>query len=528
MILIYKIEYSEQANNKQSSMSGQYETTNTANKTANKMFTEETSEFGMHVFSDPYAQATYKQFEDDYKKKYALKRAYDKQQFLHKMRVDLKREYLTRNKQVKHLQKDAAIEFRNAEMSLQEHYASAQAKPFTIRAIDISAPLVSRVTLPNEDILDLETFEAESEFIKVVDVHENLRCEQEQMAADYKLRQQEQQEEEARRTSWWCHSPSTDNDNDRELLACWDSSCTLCGGGRDVATTRRSAFGGCYDDDYNYEYQEEQPQTQTQQQEPEDEQEQWNTDNEWGLPLTAEEIEILECGAAAELQMLTDTNYWVRLSCHTAAERARSLRSELSLRAMSDEDLEVYLRECEALTYDTEDEEEIIRQYEIDNASYQQHLIDEENAAMVIPDVAPISDEPASAGGVTLASAKAKKSSSSSHKKSAASATKARIAKQQQQQHQQGKKKFVPIQVTINDNRSSHAHDQETTAILSASRIEINLPKKQLLNATRDAKKRYYKKWNSINAAQKQSNARGTRIENLQKSMEYMSDCECY
>jgi hypothetical protein len=195
---------------------------------------------------------------------------------------------------------------------------------------------------------------------------------------------------------------------------------------------------------------------------------------------------------------------------------------------MSDEDLEVYLRECEALAYDnSDDEEERIRQYEIDNASYQQHLIDEENAAMVIPDVAPISDEPASAGGVTLASAKAKKSSS--HKKSTASATKARIAKQQQQQ-QHGKKKFVPIQVTINTNRSSHAHDQETTAILSASRIEINLPKKQLQNATRDAKKRYYKKWNSINAAQKQSNARGTRIENLPRSMDSidMSDYENY
>ena len=525
MILIYKIEYSEQANNKQSSMSGQYETTNTANKTANKMFTEETSEFGMHVFSDPYAQATYKQFEDDYKKKYALKRAYDKQQFLHKMRVDLKREYLTRNKQVKHLQKDAAIEFRNAEMSLQEHYASAQAKPFTIRAIDISAPLVSRVTLPTGEMFDLETFEAESEFIKVAQMHDNLRREQEDMAADYKLRQQEQQqEEEARRTSWWGQSPSTDNDNERELLPCWDSRCTLCGGGRDVATTRRSAFGGCYDD-YD-EYQEEQPPAQTQQQEPEDEEEQWNTDNEWGLPLTTEEIEILECGAAAELQMMTDTNYWVRLSCHTAAERASSLRSELRLRAMSDE-------AREALTYDTEDEEERIRQYEVDNASYQQHLIDEENAAMVIPDVAPVSDEHASAGGVTLAVAKAKKPSN--HKKSAASATKARITKQHQQHQQQqqqpyGKKKFVPIQVTIIDNRGCHSRDQETSAILSASKVEINLPKKHLQNATREAKKRHDKKWNRINAAQKQSNARGTTIANLPGSMECMSmsDRDCY
>lgn len=505
-------------------MSGQYETT----ITANKMFTGKTSEYGMSVFSDPYAQEMFQKFEEEYKKKYTVKQAYDNQEFLRKMRTDMKREYLTRKKQIKLLQQNAAVEFRNAEFTLQEHYATQASKyHFGVSAVDICAPLVSQIQLPTGETLDLKTFNMHHEFAKLKQMHENLRCEQEQMAADYKLRQQEQQEEEARRTSWWRQSPSTDNDNDRELLACWDSSCTLCGGGRDVATTRRSAFGGCYDDDYNYEYQEEQPHTQPQQQEPEDEQEQWNTDNEWGLPLTAEEIEILECGAAAELQMLTDTNYWVRLSCHTAAERARSLRSELSLRAMSDEDLEVYLRECEALKYDTEDEEEIIRQYEIANASYQQHLIDEENAAMVIPDVAPISDEPASAGGVTLASAKAKKSSSS-HKKSAASATKARIAKQQQQQHQQGKKKFVPIQVTINDNRSSHAHDQETTAILSASRIEINLPKKQLQNATRDAKKRYYKKWNSINAAQKQSNARGTRIENLPKSMEYMSDCECY
>ena len=118
---------------------------NTANTANNyQTFTGETSEFGMRVFSDPTRQSIYKLHEDEYKKKCTLKQAYDKQELLRKMRTYMRREYLTRKKQIKNLQTDAAVDFRNAEMSLQEHYASTRAKGqrYITSRIDICAPLV--------------------------------------------------------------------------------------------------------------------------------------------------------------------------------------------------------------------------------------------------------------------------------------------------------------------------------------------------------------------------------------------------
>jgi GH15 family glucan-1,4-alpha-glucosidase len=58
---------------------------------ADQMFTGEKSEFGMMEFSDPRAQATFKNCEDNYKMMLELKRAYDNQELLRKMRVDLRR-----------------------------------------------------------------------------------------------------------------------------------------------------------------------------------------------------------------------------------------------------------------------------------------------------------------------------------------------------------------------------------------------------------------------------------------------------
>jgi hypothetical protein len=127
----------------------------------------------------------------------------------------------------------------------------------------------------------------------------------------------------------------------------------------------------------------------------------------------------------------------------------------------------------------------------------------EEQKAMEIPDCPPIDDEPApvSTGGSAVNKA------NKSKKKSSHAAAKARIVKQQKKKQQ---KKYVPIQVTENTNRTN-----EVTAILTANKLEINLPKKQLLNATREAKKRYNQKWNHTNTECKQSAARGIRIANI-------------
>ena len=110
----------------------------------------------------------------------------------------------------------------------------------------------------------------------------------------------------------------------------------------------------------------------------------------------------------------------------------------------------------------------------------------------------------------------------SAKKKAAAGAAKARIAKQQKKLQQQQKgKKFVPLQVTDNTNRTN-----EVTAVLTANKLEINMSKKTLQNASREAKKHYKQKWNQTNAAAKQINARGTKIPELRVYSKW--DCNSY
>jgi hypothetical protein len=160
------------------------------------IFTEKRSEFGMYEFTDPRRQATYKYHETGYKKTMALKQAYDKQEFLRKMRADMKREYLTRKKQVTRLQKDAAVDFRNAESSLQEYYATEAADYHIIHPIDINAPLVSQVQLPHGKHLDLKTFDQDREFAKVRQIHEDLRRDQEESMKYWRQHDEEREERE--------------------------------------------------------------------------------------------------------------------------------------------------------------------------------------------------------------------------------------------------------------------------------------------------------------------------------------------
>jgi hypothetical protein len=107
----------------------------------------------------------------------------------------------------------------------------------------------------------------------------------------------------------------------------------------------------------------------------------------------------------------------------------------------------------------------------------------------------------AAAGSTISAKTKAKS------KTNAAAAARARIAKKQQNQ-------FVPIQITVNTNRSNIGEEASST-LLYQGKAQINLPKKNLQNVSREAKKRNAEKWRRINAAEKQSNARGTRITNI-------------
>ena len=438
-------------------MSGKYETANTANNTADQIFTKETSEFGMRVFSDPHTQETYKRLEDEYKKKYNLKQAYDQQEFLRRMRVDIRREYLTRKKQLKTLQTHAAVDFRNAEMSLQEHYASSNQgeAPYRIRGIDISAPLVSEIPLGYGEVLNLKAFHAKSEFSKVVDFHKSLS---QQIESELRWGQGVVEFSE-----WYDQSP----------------------------VNKRGAFGGCYDDN---------------QDDAETETNALNSNNKWGLPMSAEEREILEKGEAAQNQRSEDPScYYTFVNTHDAIDHAAWVFNSIQER-------QAHYREIQRRAYSDDEEEEEQRWIEntrnsdgglwdeeaiADEAEYRREMAQMKNngdgddyADVQQLEVVKVTEPKeritasAAAGGMLSAQKKAV----------AGAAAKARIAKQQLRK----KTKFVPLKVTENSNRTN-----EVTATLSANKLEINLPKKHLQSATREAMKCHNQKWNRINAGQK-------------------------
>ena len=405
-------------------------TANTAN-TANNYptFTGETSEFGMRVFSDSTRQALYKLHEDEYKKKYALKQAYDKQELLHKMRADIKREYLTRKKQFKLLQNDAAVDFRNAEMSLQEHYAytytRAKGQRYIVRGIDITAPLVSAFMLPTGEIFDIKAFSTATEFKKVVELHTIL----DQESENERNWMEWQQAQNAQEYSWCQTPPSTSTStststSSRQVVATRDIS--------DLVVADPDNFGNCDGGNCNCDLEEE----------------------EEGYEYSDDE---------------DDYEYYDHDQDHDHDQD-------------QDQDHEESEPTCD------------------DIPAFEPK---ERHASIPI------------AATNTIISAK---------KKAAAGAAKARIAKQQkkrQQQQQQKGKKFVPLQVTDNTNRTN-----EVTAVLTANKLEINMSKKTLQNASREAKKHYKQKWNQTNAAAKQINARGTKIPELRVYSKW--DCNSY
>ena len=478
---------------------------NNATKNANKtddsrFFTGDRDEFGMHVFSDPSIQAVYDFHEDGYRKKLRTKEAYDKQEMLRKMRIDLKREYLTRKKQFKVFQKYTAVEFRNAEMSLQEHYASVQQasqSPFKYcqRAIDITAPLESQITLPSGEVVNLKTFDCHVEFGLIVDVHATLLQKQKDAERDDDdewldqhclthgewdaMMERRLQNTTTRGFGWVsCESPRT---------AIPTTTTT-------TTTARRSAFGGCYD--YNEEEQEEEEQRRDQEETQMRALGQYFV-NKWaqlGLrrQLTDEEIAILVAGTLAEHAM-NDPEY--DPTCDYTSN-APTFHQAMRLEELLQQE---QIRDVESFAQVLEDRDDEALQCDI------------EQRALELP------DEPASEGNSTipLPLAKTKKLRTAT-----AAATKARIAKQLrknqgQQQQQQQNRKFVPITITINDNHATHKQSEALLEMISSSKVEINLPKKKQQHASREAKKAHNKMWNRINAQEKQNAARGSRIANI-------------
>ena len=391
-------------------------TTNATTNYDTHIFTGLISKFGMYEFTDPHIQAIYGTHETRYKKMLTLKLAYDKQEFLRKMRADTKREYLTRKKQLKKLQMDAAVDFRNAEYSLQEHYSSFA----TERRLDITAPLISQIQLPSGRILDLKTFDRDHEFGKLRQAHEDLRVDQTE-SIKYCEKQAQQQGEQV-----------ASGAVAERCLGCGDFECGDCYSYGDDGQDSYKSYGsyGDYCAEYNYER---------------------------------------EAEAAEEEALTTPTQQ----------------------EQLWDEN-----------THDS-DEAELCAQMELnDDMSYQCDDYPDVQQLDVVTVTEPKDRITAAAAGSTI-SAKTKAKS----KTKAAAAARARLAKKQQNQ-------FVPIQITVNTNRSN-IDEEASSTLLYQGKAQINLPKKNLQNVSREAKKRNAEKWRRINTAEKQSNARGTRIANI-------------
>ena len=461
------------------------------------------NEFGLFEFLNPYVQVPFARAQEEYKKKYKLKEAYMKQEFLRKMRADTKREYLTRKKQLKRLQTDAAVVFREAETTLQEHYSEEFARIKGRRAIDIDTPLVSCVEFREGETIDLKSFNIQQEFGGLLVLQNDIyHREREGVIQSTRKREEEllaqQHQHQPREVSWseWaasghclgcgdlgcsdCYSDSYDSDycaefgyyeretreaeearlqqqNKRPIHVpgCVNTRCVSC----------------CWDDDRGYDN------TWSDNAENEPEEEILDSNNKWNLPMTEEEKTILENGEEAERHLEECPEDLCVSGAHITIGRAERLLELLKERAAI-----------------------------------------EEQKAMEIPDCPPSHDEPAPASASTgggMISAQKKAAAGA-----AAKAAKARKVKQQQQQ----RKKYVPIQVTDNTNRTN-----EVTAILTTNKLEINLPRKNLQNTSREAIKRHNQKWNRINALAKQGNARGTKIATLHDPTPWHNnDSYCY
>ena len=443
------------------------------------IFTTQRSDFGMYKFTNPCRQATYEHHEGGYMKMLKLKNVYDKQELLRKIRVDMKREFLTRKKQVTRLQKDAAIDFRNAESSLQEHYATKAAvhHPY-IRAVDITAPLVSQIQLPRGEILDLKTFDANHEFAKVRQIHEDLRLDQEEQ----EQRQCEEQEQEQEQSRWW--------EANAEALAKWEQ--------RNYEQRRPYA-----------------PRAEQQQQQQQQEEEQPGRYGDGGY-CGCNDLDCSDCysyGGENDDQSSYNSEYDCPREYNYERECREAEEAAAAAEAAEQQRWEENTRNSDGETWDedaianeAEHRREVAQMKLNDDMSYQ---CDD------YPDVVQVTEPKeritvAAAGGTISAKTKAKS------KTNAAAAAKARIAKKQQNKE----KNFTPIQITINTNRSNV--DEVVSALLYTSKVEINLPKKNQQQAgnkseaeAREARKREASKWKRINTEQKQCNARGTRIANI-------------
>ena len=453
------------------------------------IFDSKYSEYGFHHFQDPEYQRAFHLREEKYRLTFLLKKAFEGQEFLRKMRADMKREYLTRKRQMKKLQTDQAIVFRDAEMKLQEFYSDATGVPLEtprkIRSIDITSPLVTTFQLPFGNTLDLKELDTNEQFADLCEFHIKLRSDKEREFLQAELVQQEDEERE------------------------------------------------CYFEEQAQQWRESRP---------------WvaalSPQERWSYFLTHDEQEMIDEAQIAKVEYKRareeENHPWMN-SCRQTMERAAWVYKMKIFEMMTPEEREADLKECERqmqeygrdtrypTTYpeetDEETEEETEQETEEEKAERQeketlrQMLRDEkdfkemlEDDGLVVPQLNDAEAQDPKAF-VTCSSAKSKPPSSASASASASAkkTTKARVAKQQKK-----KPKYIPFDI----------HSVENAKVTKEDVVVINLPKKILSALSREAMKRYNQKWNKKNALAKQSCARGARIPQLyDPRREYYNSC---
>ena len=485
-----------------------------ATEYGSQIFNGQRGQYGIYKFADPHRQATYEHHETRFTKMQILKNAYDKQELLRRMRADIRREYLTRKKQMKRLQMDAAVDFRNAESSLQEHYASEAAadhQPY-IHGVDIHAPLVSKIQLPNAQILDLKKFDADSEFAKVCQIHADLLADQqesirlfeqeEQRQSQYYTIQQRwmereygqqsqpqpQQQEQPQQPEQQQEDEQAGRYGDGGCCGCDDFECSDCfsygGDENDDGDSYDSDYCGTfghYPREYNYERE--------------------RREEEEAAAAQAA-VEAAEQQRWEENTRESDGETWDEEARADEAEHRR----EVALMKLNND-----------MTYTCDDHPDV-QQLEV--------------VAITEPKQR-ITASAASSGGI------------SAQKKAAAGAAKKAAKARQAKQELKKKAKFVPLKITANTNRvpvpvcneccdveeASDMEQEQTTTLLYRGRAQVNLPKKNLQNVSRKGKQRHIAIWRRIETAEKHASARGTRIANIPEPSAWYncggSDIDC-
>lgn len=466
--------------NTNNTTTGNTKTYKTAEEYNKRIYGDARSEYGFLDFQDLEYQIAFEHRQTKYKLAYTLKEAYDKQEFLRKMRADMKREYLTRKKQVKKLEQDQAVVFRNAEMKLQEYYRNTTSvHDDSLRNLAATSPCIATIYLPFGNILHaneipLSEVDMHDQFRQLREFHVKLRYDKESELREAERQQQEEEERERR-------------------------------------------F-------------EEQAQTQRQQR-----LSSWIAElpphKRWAYYLTFDEEEIIDAAEIAEMEYkeaCSEGNKEWMESCRAKIERGAGIRKMKIWEVMTPEEREVDLRECERrireygvdTRYTTMHEEEEEEETEEQKAKREEEemrdrmLCDEkefkrmlEDDGLVVPQLNDAKIQESKAFATCGSSAKSRPSASSST--SAKKAARARINKQE-------KKKYVPLDI----------HEVGNTRISKDDVVVIDLPKKTLQGKTSETVKRYNQKWNKKNAVAKQSSARGTGIPNLYVPNKW--DCNSY